>query len=238
MYTLPARSTATSLGLFNDAEVAGPPSPLNPCVSLPAIVLMIPAVLTLRIRLFPRSVMYTLPVGSTATSLGLFNDAEVAGPPSPLNPCVSLPAIVLMIPAVLTLRIRLLPSSAMYTFPAGSTATPTGKLNSAEVAGPPSPLNPSLPLPAIVVMIPAVSTLRIRRFPASAMYTLPAGSTATPLGSYNEAEVAGPPSPLNPCLPLPAMVLMIPAVLTLRIRLLPSSAMYTFPAGSTATPRG
>src|SRR6266705_3023330 len=182
--------------------------------------------------------MYTLPAASTATSLGADNDAEIARPPSPLNPSLSLPAIVLMIPAVSTLRIRLFPRSEMYTLPAASTATPLGSFNDAEVAGPPSPLNPSLPLPAIVVIVPAVSTLRIRRFPASAMYTLPAGSTATPLGSYNEAEVAGPPSPSNPCLPLPAMVLMIPAVLTLRIRLLPSSAMYTLPAGSTATPRG
>src|SRR5437764_638988 len=227
MYTLPAASTATSLGILNSAEVAGPPSPLNPSLPLPAIVVMVPAVSTLRIRRFPASAMYTLPAGSTATPLGSYNEAEVAGPPSPLNPCLPLPAMVLMIPAVLTLRIRL---------PPGSTKISIGTTEVA-VAGPPSPPKISPPSPATVLMIPAVFTLRTRLFLGSVMYRLPETSTAR-LHASNEAAVASPPSPLNPEVPLPAIVLMSPTVSTLRIRLFPRSAMYTLPAGSTATPLG
>src|SRR5437763_6373376 len=104
MYRLPETSTAR-LHASNQAAVASPPSPLNPEVPLPAIVLMSPTVSTLRIRLFPRSAMYTLPAGSTPTTLGPFNDAEVAGPPSPSNSYVPLPALVLMILSVFYLRL-------------------------------------------------------------------------------------------------------------------------------------
>jgi len=61
----------------------------------------------------------------------------------------------------------------------------------------------------------------------SAMYRLPAESTATPLGQYNWALVAGPLSPLKPpsrAAPLPATVVIAPPE-TLRMRLLPESAM-------------
>src|SRR5947199_2047050 len=112
----------------------------------------------------------------------------------------------------------------MYRLPETSTARLHAS-NEAAVASPPSPLNPEVPLPAIVLMSPTVSTLRIRLFRRSAMYTLPAGSTATPLGPFNDAEVAGPPSPSHPSLPLPAIVLMIPSVLTLLIQSFPQSAM-------------
>ena len=65
------------------------------------------------------------------------------------------------------------------------------------MAGPPSP-NPSVPVPATVLMLPEVSTLRMRLLPSSAMKKmLPEESTATPLGKFNWALVAGPPSP--PC---------------------------------------
>ena len=42
MYTLPDESTDTPNGLFNNALVAAPPSPLLPVVPVPAIVVMIP----------------------------------------------------------------------------------------------------------------------------------------------------------------------------------------------------
>ena len=42
------------------------------------------------------------------------------------------------------------------------------------------------------------------------MYKLPDASTATAVGSLSRAEVAGPPSPLNPRIPLPATVVMVP----------------------------
>jgi hypothetical protein len=49
-------------------------------------------------------------------------------------------------------------------------------LSSASVAGPPSPEKPADPVPAIVVMMPAVSTLRSRLLSVSAKIRLPAGS--------------------------------------------------------------
>ena len=79
-------------------------------------------------------------------------------------------------------RIRLLPISAIYTLPLLSTATPSGTGISAEVGGPPSPPYPPIPLPAIVVIIPAALTFLIRLLPQSAIYTLPLPSTATPYG--------------------------------------------------------
>ena len=64
---------------------------------------------------------------------------------------------------------------------------------STELAAGPSPPN-EYPPPATVVITP-FETLRIRLYP-SAMYRLPAESTATPLGPTNWALVAGPLSPL------------------------------------------
>ena len=59
------------------------------------------------------------------------------------------------------------------------------------------------------------------------MYKFPFASTARPLMSENEADVAGPPSPLNPSWPLtPATVDMIPVlVVTLRTTSLVKSPM-------------
>ncbi len=69
--------------------------------------------------------------------------------------------------------------SAMYRLPAESTATPAGPANAALVAGPLSPLKPHVPFPATVVITP-FETLRMRPLSKSAMYRLPAESTATP----------------------------------------------------------
>src|ERR1035441_2764037 len=67
-----------------------------------------------------------------------------------------------------TSRIRLLPVSAMYRLPAGSTATPPGSLSAAPMAGPPSPQNPVYPFPATVMIVPP-DTLRIAVSNVSAM---------------------------------------------------------------------
>ena len=64
---------------------------------------------------------------------------------------------------------RWLPVSAMKRLPRLSTVTPDTSFNCALVAGPPSPLKPALPLPAAVVMMPLLSTLRMRALPKSAM---------------------------------------------------------------------
>src|SRR5262245_28516146 len=95
------------------------------------------------------------PVLPTATPFGSATDALVAGPPSPgFTTTFPPPATVLMIPAGVTLRIRLLRRSAMNRFPAASTATPRGVIP-ALVAGPPSPEYWLLPFPATVVIRPA-----------------------------------------------------------------------------------
>ena len=43
----------------------------------------------------------------------------------------------------------------------------------------------------------------------SAIYRLPLESTDIPMGPFNAAEVAGPPSTLVPTTPVPAMVVMM-----------------------------
>ena len=65
-----------------------------------------------------------------------------------------------MVPPLVTLRTRLPPNSAMYRLPAASTATPNGVLSCAPPAALPSPPKPAVPLPAAVLMVPFVATLR------------------------------------------------------------------------------
>ena len=57
------------------------------------------------------------------------------------------------------------------------------------------------------------------------MKIFPEGSTRTPDGLKREAANADPPSPENNALWLPATVVIVPSVLTMRIRLLLESAM-------------
>ena len=83
--------------------------------------------------------MYKLPLASSARPNGPDSCAAVAAAPSPVYPAVLLPATVLMMPAVVTLRTTLFPQSAMYTLPAASDAMQAISLISAAVAGPPSP---------------------------------------------------------------------------------------------------
>jgi hypothetical protein len=59
-------------------------------------------------------------------------------------------------------RMRLLLGSLKKTLPKLSTASPEGVPTIALAAGPPSPENPCMPLPAIVVMIP-FDTSRTRK---------------------------------------------------------------------------
>src|SRR3990172_1853797 len=157
--------------------------------------------------------MNTLPPPSTPTPYGRSSWAPVAAAPSPENPKVPLPAKVLINPLpASTRRTRWLEVSAMNTLPAPSTATPYGLYSWALVAAAPSPENPKVPVPAIVLINPGpASTLRIRWLAESAINTLPPPSTATPYGLYSWALVAAAPSPENPPVPVPAMVLMSPA---------------------------
>lgn len=167
--------------------------------------------------------MYALPAESITTPHGLASSALVAAPPSP-QPLGGLlhsppsPATVLISPVPATTSRTFSSSvSAIYTFPAESTATPSGPFSWALVAGPPSPQPPPLqaaPSPAIRVIVPAGDTIRTSLSPQSAMYTSPAESTATPLGALSSALVAGPLSPQPPgallhAVPLPAIRLIV-----------------------------
>src|SRR3990172_6505759 len=185
--------------------------------------------------------MNTLPTRSTPTPVGKFSWALVAAAPSPENPRVPVPAKVLINPVpTSTLRTRLLEVSAMNTLPTPSTVTPYGRFSWAPVAAAPSPENPLIPLPATVLINPVTaSTLRTRSLKESATNTLPTPSTATPYGEFSWAPVAAPPSPENPGVPVPAMVLINPVTAsTRRTRWLAMSAMNTLPTPSTATPVG
>ena len=83
-------------------------------------------------------------------------------------------------------------------------------------------------------------TRRVRLLPVSAMYRLlavvpaVAGNTATPHGYARAALVAGLLSPSVEPPPATVVIFFVLAV-TLRIRLMPLSAMKTFPEPSTAT---
>ena len=108
----------------------------------------------------------------------MFKVALVADAPSPEYPAVPLPAIVVMIPVILsTLRITLLSVSAIYKFPEESKDIPCGSFNLENKAFPRSPEYPLSPVyliePAILVIVPDASTLRIKLFTVSAIYKFP-----------------------------------------------------------------
>jgi hypothetical protein len=77
--------------------------------------------------------------------------------------------------------------------PAESTAKPVTEpvgINSALVAGPPSPPAPGVPLPATVVIMPDGLTFLTLPVPVSKMYRLPCLSKVTPLALVSQVLVA------------------------------------------------
>ena len=123
----------------------------------------------------------------------------------------------------MTFSTSLLWVSAMYTLPAESTATPSGVLSSELVAGPRVGA-PAVPLPAITDRIPAAVTFSTSLLFVSAMYTLPAESTATSDRRFS-LELVASPAVGAPAVPLPAITDRIPAVVTFSTSLLLMSAM-------------
>ncbi len=112
--------------------------------------------------------------------------------------------MVEMVPPGVTMRTMLLPVSAINRLPLGSKAIADGEVSVAAVAGPLSPPLPVWPVPAKLLITPLVPTTRTRLSAGSAMYRLPAASTARDEGEDMAADLAGPPSPLEPSAPLPA----------------------------------
>ena len=70
-----------------------------------------------------------------------------------------------------------------------------GKSIRAWAAGPPSPREPGVPLPATVAIVVSEPTLRSVALPASAISTPPSRSGSTAVGVSSDALRARPPSP-------------------------------------------
>src|SRR5207237_7178651 len=117
-----------------------------------------------------------------------------------------------------SLTTRWLSVSVMKSTPLGLTAIADGAASTVAV-----------PSPATVVIVPFGEPFRTRLLPLSAMYTLPALSTARPVGKLRSATVAGPPSPPYAARPLPAKVTMLPPWSISLTRLLFVSAMKRLP---------
>ena len=118
------------------------------------------------------------------------------------------------------MRTRWLFVSAMNRTPAALKAQPFSPFRLADVAAPPSPEKPAVPVPAAVVIVPKEEERRRTRLASeSAMHSAPVcGLTATPLGFFSCALVPAPPSPESPGTPVPAIVVMMPAGVSLRTR--------------------
>ena len=91
--------------------------------------------------------MCRLALGSMAMSYTEMKGDCVAGP-STAGSASPLPAMVAIIPSAVTRRMRTLLESTMYRPPAPSRARAPGALSWADLAGPPSPLNPASTIPA------------------------------------------------------------------------------------------
>ena len=228
--TFPKASTATPKGLLKLAVIPVPS--IEPEVPLPAKVVTTPSAVILRILGLPTSDTYILFNASIVMPWGKLKLAKIST--ESFDPCKPLPAKVVTTPLGVILRILWLPISATYTLPKASTASPLGLL---KLAATPVPfVEPLTPLPAKVVTIPVGVILRILLLYWSTTNTLPEASTATPEGPLKLAAI--PVASVEPCKPLPAKVETTPAVVILRILLLPKSATYTLPKASTAIPNG
>mmetsp|Transcript_90460 Transcript_90460/g.292802 ORF Transcript_90460/g.292802 Transcript_90460/m.292802 type:complete len:262 (+) Transcript_90460:381-1166(+) len=148
--TLPWASTL-QMQLLEKSDTTAPPSPSNATFArdleeddaqrpsgrarerLLASVLTEPSGPSRRMQSLPRSTTMTMPVVSTATSMGSLNMATCAGPS--WNPGRE-PAIVVTLPSGVTLRMQWFFVSATRTLPSLSTARPRGFRKQALSAGP------------------------------------------------------------------------------------------------------
>ena len=180
-------------GCATSAIDRGPPSPRKPGRLSPAMVLMMPSVVTLRMscrRCRRCTRCRSHPPPRRPASAGW---PGWPGPPSPMTPAVlpicPLPAKVLMMPFESSPCGRGCCSNRRYRHcRAESTAIPCGALNCALTAGPPSPEKPGRELPATSDSV-AAGHLE-DRVAAAEKYMLPAESTATRRGWPIEVAVS------------------------------------------------
>jgi hypothetical protein len=202
---LPSKAAATLCGPFSCALQPGPPSPLDPAAPFPTTVPMVPFAQMNRTAWFSLSPIQ-MPRAPKATPFGTFRRAAVAFPPSPVKPALPTPATVVIFPRTSMRRTTWLPASATHTLPSERWVTVNG-LNRRDCwLGPPSPVYPTTPSPATVVMMPSGQSLRTRLLFHSAIQSPPSAAGATPLGCMSWASRARPPSPLAPETPVPATV--------------------------------
>ena len=182
------------------------------------------APVTSRTQLLVVSAITTRPVLSMATPPGALSETPVAAP-AKLHVAVAPPPATWLIVVVTTLRMQLLPVSAMNTLPLLLSATAPGALSVTVVAVPVN-VHAVLPVPPPATwLIVVVTTLRTQLLPVSAMKTLPLLLTATPRGPASVTVVAVPEN-VHAVLPVPppaTWLTVVPA--TLRMQLLPVSAM-------------
>ena len=94
-------------------------------------------------------------------------------------------------------------------------------------------------VPVVGLGLPdSVDRVRMQLLELSAMNRVPAADTVIPMGRFKVALVAGPPSPLCACKPVPAMVAMLPTTLMRRTRFAAFSTTKRFLAASKTTANG
>jgi len=119
-------------------------------------------------------------IGSTVIARGPFSGVPAMGAPSGVGLRWPVPAQVSIVPVSRsTRRIRWLPMSQIKRRPCRSNAMLCGWRSCALAAGPPSPLKPAAPVPAIVVTCVLASTRRTTWFCLSAKNMLPLPSKRT-----------------------------------------------------------
>lgn len=110
------------------------------------------------------------------------------------------------------MRMRLLPVSATYTSPLGAMTAAEGLQIHTLMPCMLSPLEPHMPVPSMVVMVPVVKdTRRTMLAPPSTTSRSWPHTTAKPVGRLSCADLAGPPSPMLPMMPVPANRLVLAA---------------------------
>ena len=134
---------------------------------------------------------------ATAIARGPLSGVSASVAPSGVGRRSPVPPIVFIVPGDgIDGAQAMVADSQISSRPSGSIAMLWGWRSAARAAGPPSPENPGVPMPATVESRPVpASTLRTTWLSRSAMYRCPRPSNAISCGMFSEPAVAGPPSP-------------------------------------------
>ena len=219
MYRLPSAAMAMSPGPLTPASVAGPPSPSESDVPLPATVVMTPSGPTRRIRPDVVCAMKRLPSGPSSTASGTMTLASVAGPPSPRMPVISPPATVVIVPSRPDPPNAVIKGVSDVERAVYSRSDPMGTIQRRLGSG------PTVATETLLARARHGRDDAVQPDATNAVITgvrnvqvVPSGDNAILPGLRSWASVAGPPSPLKPLSPVPAIVVMTHLGPTRRIR--------------------